>query len=64
MTPLKRGLYRLSKNPVVALLLMPPIIFFVVYRIPFDTPRDWKRERYGVHLTNVALVALYGCLVV
>lgn len=62
MTPLKRGLYRLSKNPVVALLLMPPIIFFVVYRIPFDTPRDWKRERYGVHMTNVALVALYGCL--
>lgn len=62
MTPFKRRIYRLSKNPVVSLLVMPPVIFFIVYRIPFDTPVEWKRERYGVYLTNIALVIFYGGL--
>lgn len=62
MTSMQKAVYRLSKHPVIALLLMPPIIFFIVYRIPFDTPSAWRRERLGVHLTNLCLVLLYGGL--
>ena len=34
----------------------------VLYRTPFDAARNWRRERYAVYLTNVALVALIGGL--
>ena len=32
-------------------------MFVLLYRVPFDTPRAWVRERRSVHLTNAALVA-------
>jgi omega-6 fatty acid desaturase (delta-12 desaturase) len=31
--------------------------------VPFDTPRAWVRERWSVHLTNAALICLFGMLV-
>ncbi len=54
--------HRLLQNPVVALILLPPLIFIALYRLPFDTPRSWPRERRSVWLTNLALIALYGGL--
>ncbi|GBR30773.1 fatty acid desaturase [Kozakia baliensis NRIC 0488] len=41
---------------------MPPFIFFIVYRIAFDTPRHWVRERAGVYFTNLCLFLGYGAL--
>jgi hypothetical protein len=46
----------------VAQLLLPPLVFLVLYRVPFDAPPAWRRERRGVHLTNLALAAAYGGL--
>ena len=63
MTPIKKYLYRASKNPALTVFLMPPIIFFIVYRIAFDTPRHWVKERLGVYLTNLILLLGYGALV-
>lgn len=57
MTRLKKFLYRMSKNPVLTVFLMPPVIFFIVYRFAFDTPRHWIRERAGVYGTNLCLLA-------
>lgn len=54
--------YRLVQHPLVALILLPPAIFLVLYRIPFDTPPSWRRERRSVWLTNASLFALYGGL--
>jgi len=34
----------------------------VLYRLPFDLAADWRRERRGVWLTDLALVAVYGGL--
>ncbi len=34
----------------------------MLYRVPFDTPRRWLRERLSVHFTNAALLALFGVL--
>lgn len=52
--------YRAARHPLVTQLLVPPLIFLAFYRIPFDAPPAWRRERRGVHLTNLALAAFYG----
>jgi omega-6 fatty acid desaturase (delta-12 desaturase) len=57
-----RFLYRLPRHPLIANLLLPPLVFLLVYRLPFDTPRHWWRERLSVHLTNAALFAMFGTL--
>ncbi|WP_372624478.1 fatty acid desaturase family protein [Falsiroseomonas sp.] len=57
----QRG-HRLLNHPLVALLLVPPFIFLVLYRLPFDTPAAWRQERRSVHLTNLSLLTLYGGL--
>jgi omega-6 fatty acid desaturase (delta-12 desaturase) len=59
----RRLLYRLPRHPLVAHVLVPPLIFLLLYRVPFDTPRGWAAERRSVYLTNAALVALFGGLV-
>jgi omega-6 fatty acid desaturase (delta-12 desaturase) len=53
----RRLLYRVSRHPLIAVGLLPPLIFLFLYRLPFDTPRGWRRERASVYLTNVAI----GC---
>jgi omega-6 fatty acid desaturase (delta-12 desaturase) len=58
----RRLLHRLPRHPLVAHLLLPPVVFLVLYRVPFDTPRHWVRERRSVHLTNAALATLFGTL--
>ena len=40
--------------------MLPPLVFLLLYRLPFDMPAGWQRERRAVHLTNLALLALYG----
>jgi omega-6 fatty acid desaturase (delta-12 desaturase) len=47
--------YRAARHPFVAQLLLPPLVFLVLYRVPFDTPRAWGRERRCVHLTNLLI---------
>ncbi len=56
LSPWQRLLYRLPRHPLVANLLLPPLVFLLLYRVPFDTPRDWRRERFSVHFTNLALL--------
>ena len=58
----RRLLYRVAKFPAMSLLVLPPLIFLVLYRFSFDTPNGWWAERRGVYLTNLALLLLYGGL--
>ena len=60
--PWRRWWYRTIRHPLIANLLLPPLIFAVLYRLPFDMPRSWRRERHAVHLTSVALLAALGGL--
>lgn len=53
-----RRLHRLLRHPAVALILLPPLIFLVLYRFPFDTPPDWRQERLSVHATNLMIAAV------
>jgi hypothetical protein len=52
LTRWRRTLYRLPRHPLIANPLLPPLVFVVLYRLPLNTPRTWKRERRSVWLTN------------
>lgn len=56
--PMRRLLYRAVRHPAVAHVALPPLVFLLLYRVPFDTPSDWRRERLSVHATNLALAAV------
>jgi len=62
MSPGRRLLHRLLRHPLIALILLPPAVFIILYRLPFDTPSAWHRERLSVHGTNLALIALVATL--
>jgi acyl-lipid omega-6 desaturase (Delta-12 desaturase) len=63
MPPWQRFFYRLPRHPLIANVLLPPVVFLLLYRLPFDTPRGWVRERRSVYLTDAALICLYGALI-
>jgi omega-6 fatty acid desaturase (delta-12 desaturase) len=58
----RRCLVRLANHPLVANLLLPPLVFVILYRVPFDVAKGWRRERRGVYLTNLALAVFIGGL--
>lgn len=58
----QRWWYRTTRHPIVANILLPPLVFLGLYRIPFDTPRAWRRERRAVYFTDAALVAIFAGL--
>ena len=62
LSPWQRFFYRLPRHPLVANVLLPPLVFLFLYRVPFDTPRGWIRERWSVYLTDAALICLFGTL--
>ena len=58
----QRWRYRTTRHWLVANVLLPPLVFLVLYRIPFDTPKGRERERRSVYLTDLALAAEVGGL--
>jgi omega-6 fatty acid desaturase (delta-12 desaturase) len=62
LEPWRRHLVRLTNHPIVANLLLPPLVFVILYRVPFDAAKGWRRERRGVYLTNLALAVVIGSL--
>ena len=63
LPPARRLLYRLLRHPVVTQIVVPPFVFLLLYRVPFDAPATWLRERRSVLATNAALAALLGVLI-
>jgi omega-6 fatty acid desaturase (delta-12 desaturase) len=63
LPPHRRWLYRISRHPAVAQLVLPPCVFLLLFRFPIDAPRTWRKERRGVHFTNLALALLFLGLV-
>lgn len=57
-SPMGRFWYRLGRNPLVTLVLLPPVIFLLLYRVPFDTPEGWEWERFSVHATTAGVAAI------
>jgi omega-6 fatty acid desaturase (delta-12 desaturase) len=63
LSPLRRWGQRAMHHPLVAQLLLPPLVFLALYRVPFDTPPSWRRERASVLLTDLGLAGLFTLLV-
>jgi omega-6 fatty acid desaturase (delta-12 desaturase) len=45
----------IALHPLVSQLLLPPVVFVLVYRIPYATPKNWHKERSSVYLTNLGI---------
>ena len=60
LSPWARRWHRFSRSPLIANIVAPPLVFLLLFRVPFDMPRDWKRERLAVYLTNASLIAVIG----
>lgn len=63
LSPARRRWHRIVRHPAVAQLLLPPLVFLLLYRIPFDTPTAWRRELLSVLLTDLGLLGLFAALV-
>lgn len=59
LLPFARLLYRVPRHPLLAHFVFPPLVFLLLYRFPFDTPRAWTAERRSVWGTNAAIA---GCI--
>ena len=55
-----RLVYRVTRHPLVANLILPPLVFLFLYRTSYGTPKSWRRERLDVHVTNLALLGAAG----
>lgn len=58
----QRFIYRLVRHPLIANVVLPPFVFLLLYRVPFDTPRGWTRERRSVYFTDAVLFAVFASL--
>lgn len=58
----RRCLYRLYRHPLVLFGIGPIFHFVVMQRLTRGLPPSWKKERRSVHLTNLALVAMFAGL--
>lgn len=57
MSPVRRWMARTVRHPLIAHLIIPPLVFLVLYRVPFETPRAWAKERVAVYLTDIGIAA-------
>lgn len=55
--------YRIYRNPIFLICVLPFIAFVIAYRIPFKMTKEkgWKKERYNVYWTNlgIAIVTVF-----
>ncbi|WP_428376135.1 fatty acid desaturase family protein [Lichenicoccus sp.] len=61
--PMARRVYRVTHHPALVHLLLPPVVFILLYRLPFDTPAICRRERLSVALLDLSLVCVFAGLV-
>jgi omega-6 fatty acid desaturase (delta-12 desaturase) len=63
LTRLGRWWHRAVRHPLISQLLLPPLVFMLLYRVPFDTPMAWRREWVSVFLTDAGIAAVFTVLV-
>ena len=58
LTPWQRFHYRAYRNPIVFLLIGPPVLFLYQNRVPFDTKQSTRKQRRNVHVTSLLIVGI------
>jgi len=59
----KRLLYRLGHHPLLIHVLLPPVLFLIIYRTPYDLPASRQAERRSVYALDLVLLLVYGSLI-
>lgn len=62
LSPFGRWLRRAVRHPIIAHGIVPPLVFLFIYRVAWETPRNWRAERRGVLFTNLAMLVVFGGL--
>jgi acyl-lipid omega-6 desaturase (Delta-12 desaturase) len=62
MTTREKLLYRMTRHPLISLLIGPPLYFLVLQRLPFLSALYSRESARTIHLHNLALAAFYGAL--
>lgn len=57
-----RLLYRPQRHPVVMFLLVPPVVFLFLFRLPLSGSTDRRRAHLSAHLTTSAILLVGGGL--
>lgn len=55
--------YRLYRNPLILFMIVPTILFLVIYRFPNYKHKELKKYQKSVYLTSVAIASLMGTLI-
>jgi acyl-lipid omega-6 desaturase (Delta-12 desaturase) len=63
LSPWHRFMYRMPRHPLICFFVIPPLVFLVLYRLPFDAPKTWTRERRAVLATDLAILTSWAALV-
>jgi omega-6 fatty acid desaturase (delta-12 desaturase) len=59
----KKFMYRFSHNPLLIHVLLPPVLFLLIYRTPYDLPASRQAERRSVYALDLVLLLVYGSLI-
>jgi acyl-lipid omega-6 desaturase (Delta-12 desaturase) len=54
----QKYLSRLVNHPIISHVLLPPLVFIFVYRVPFDPATGSRRDRRALYFTDLALGVL------
>jgi len=57
LTLRQRFFHRFIRHPLISHIVLPPLVFLFLYRVPFDTPKNWARERRAVYVHDAAIAA-------
>ncbi|MCB0213959.1 MAG: fatty acid desaturase, partial [Anaerolineae bacterium] len=57
-TPWERLKYRLYRNPITLFVLIPMVLFVIIYRLPMSSTKGGKREQASIHATNLVLALI------
>ncbi len=63
MTRRQKLLYRVIHHTLLSNVLLPPIVFLLLFRLPLETPASCRRERNSVYLLDLVLFAIFGGLI-
>lgn len=55
--------YRLYRNPVVLFVIIPVILFVVLYRLPISDTKDLKSFNASVYFTTLAIILITALLI-
>ena len=63
LSPLRRQLYKLYRNPIILFGLVPTFLFVILRRLPIEAPARRRDALLSIIANNVALVGLFTAMI-